>query len=178
MDRVVPPVTAVLALDTGALATDKVTNDDTIIGAGDPNGAVFASFDGGAAVKVATGDATTGAWTFTPLLADGKHTVVVSETDLAGNKASASVSFTLDKTPPPVTVALVSDTGASAADGITKVATVTGTGDPNSSVQVTVDGVLAGSIATNAAGIWGYTPFNPTQGPHNVSVTGHRSGLL
>ena len=68
-----------------------------------------------------------------------------------------------------MTVALVSDTGPSATDGITKVATVTGTGDPNSSVQVTIDGVLAG---TNAAGIWGYTPFNPAQGVHNVSVTG------
>ena len=39
-------------------------------------------------------------------------------------------------------------------------------------MQVTIDGVLAGSIATNAAGIWGYTPFNPAQGLHTVSVTG------
>ena len=106
------------------------------------------------------------------MLADGSHTIVVSETDLAGNSASASLAFTLDTTPPPVTVALVSDTGASATDRIAKIATVTGTGDPNASVQVTIDGVLAGSIATNAAGIWGYTPFNPAPGLHTVSVTG------
>ena len=172
VDRIAPAVTEALSVDSGASATDRVTNNDTIVGSGDPGAAVFASIDGGPAVQVATGDAATGAWSFAPVLADGSHSVVVSETDLAGNSASATLAFTLDTTVPPVTVALVSDTGASAADRITNVATVTGTGDPNASVQVTIDGVLAGSIATNAAGIWGYTPFNPTQGLHTVSVTG------
>ena len=100
VDRVAPVVTEALATDSGKSATNKVTNNDTIVGSGDPNGAVFASIDGGAAVQVAIGDATTGAWTFTPVLADGNHTVVVSETDLAGNSGSTSLAFILETTPP------------------------------------------------------------------------------
>jgi Ca2+-binding RTX toxin-like protein len=170
VDRIAPAVTEALFAYTGASATDKVTNNDRIIGSGDPNAAVFASIDGAAAVQVATADAT-GAWTFTPVLADGNHTVAVRETDLAGNTAAASVTFTLDTVPPPVTVKLVSDTGISATDGITKVSTITGTGDPSASVQVTVDGVLAGSIVTNATGIWNFAPV-VADGTHTVSVTG------
>ena len=81
-----------MSIDSGASATDRVTNNDTIVGSGDPNAAVFASIDGAAAVQVATGDATTGAWSFTPVLADGNHSVVVSETDLAGNSGKCARS--------------------------------------------------------------------------------------
>ncbi len=170
VDTTAPTVTAALAVDSGASATDKVTNNDTISGSGDGNAAIFASIDGAAAVQVATADAN-GDWSFKPVLADGNHTVVISETDLAGNKGSASVAFKLDQTPPPVTAGLVSDTGASATDAITKVFTLTGTGDPNASVQVTVDGVLLGSINTSSAGTWSFLPIVP-DGTHTILVTG------
>ena len=38
-----------------------------------------------------------GAWSFTPSgLADGAHTLTASQTDLAGNTGTATLSFTLD----------------------------------------------------------------------------------
>ena len=49
----------------------------------------------------------------------GAHTVVVTDTDTAGNIANASLSFTLDTTIATPTVALTSDTGSSSSDGIT-----------------------------------------------------------
>jgi Ca2+-binding RTX toxin-like protein len=175
LDTIPPAVTEKLLHDTGALATDNVTNDATITGSGDPGAAVFASIDGAASVAVATALAD-GSWSFKPALADGNHTVVISETDLAGNTGTASLAFSLDTTPPPVTVALLSDTGKSATDGITKIATLTGTGDPNTAanpnaaVLVSIDGNAAGSIFTDANGRWTFTP-TVADGLHTVSVS-------
>ena len=43
----------------------------------------------------------TGAWSFTPTgLADGAHTLTATQTDLAGNTGTATLSFTLDTRPP------------------------------------------------------------------------------
>ena len=174
-DTIAPAVTEKLLHDTGASASDLVTNDDTITGFGDANATVFAVVDGAAAKSVATAGAD-GAWQFTPVLADGTHTVAVTETDLAGNSTSKTLTFTLDKTPPPVTVALANDTGSSATDRITRSATMTGTGDPGATVQVSIDGVFAASVATSAAnatsagGRWTFVPI-VTDGPHIVSVT-------
>ena len=174
-DTIAPAVTEKLLHDTGASASDLVTNDDTITGFGDANAMVFAVVDGAAAKSVATAGAD-GAWQFTPVLADGTHTVAVTETDLAGNSTSKTLTFTLDKTPPPVTVALANDTGSSATDRITRSATMTGTGDPGATVQVSIDGVFAASVATSAAnatsagGRWTFVPI-VTDGPHIVSVT-------
>ena len=50
---------------------------------------------------------------------DGSHTVVVTDTDTAGNSKSASLSFTLDTTIAQPTVALANDSGSSPSDNIT-----------------------------------------------------------
>ena len=91
-----------LKTDTGASATDKITSDPTLTGSGDPNATVHFKIDGNPIVDTATANST-GAWTLTPTgLADGSHTIIASETDAAGNTGSASLTFTLDKTPPAV----------------------------------------------------------------------------
>src|SRR5207237_575054 len=56
---------------------------------------------------------------YTAPTADGSHTVLVTDTDTAGNSASASLSFTLDTTIAPPTLALSNDTGSSGSDLIT-----------------------------------------------------------
>ena len=67
---------------------------------------MLVSIDGGAAVSVAT-DPTTGLWTYSPVVADGAHTVnVTGSTDLAGNVGQASLAFTVDRIAPAVTEAL------------------------------------------------------------------------
>ena len=46
-----------------------------------------------------------GAWSFTPIgLADGAHTFTATQTDLAGNTVTATLSFTLDTTAPMVSI--------------------------------------------------------------------------
>src|SRR5439155_12794423 len=66
------------------------------------------SVDGGPASASYTAPAT-----------DGSHTVVVTDTDTAGNTANASITFTLDTTIATPTIALSNDTGTSNADNIT-----------------------------------------------------------
>ena len=168
LDTTPPVVTEKLVSDTGSLATDNITSNPALSGTGDPNAAVLVSIDGAAAVSVPT-DAT-GIWTLTPVLADGTHTVVATETDTAGNIGTSSFTFTLDTKAPPVTVALVSDTGISATDGITSNPALTGTGDPNAAVLISIDGGVAVSVATDANGKWTFTPA-VANGQYKVQVT-------
>ena len=93
IDTIAPPVTEALALDTGASSSDGITSDATLVGSGDPN-AIVTLTEGGSLLATTVADGT-GAWTFTPSLPDGPHTIVASETDTAGNFASASLDFTL-----------------------------------------------------------------------------------
>ena len=55
----------------------------------------------GNAVLGTTTTSSTGAWSLTPAgLAEGAHTLTATQTDLAGNTGTATLSFTLDKTRP------------------------------------------------------------------------------
>ena len=122
IDTAAPVVTESLASDTGASSTDKITSNDTLTGSGDPNAVVHFTVDGNPIAGTATANAS-GSWTFTPTgLSDGSHTIVASETDAAGNTGSASLTFTLDTTPPPVKLSLVNSK-------------LTGSGDPNAVVH-------------------------------------------
>ncbi|MCK1711255.1 MULTISPECIES: FG-GAP-like repeat-containing protein [unclassified Bradyrhizobium] len=111
VDTAAPAVTANLANDTGLSSTDRITSSDAISGTGDANAVVHFTVDGTAIAATATADAS-GAWTFTPTgLADGPHTVVASETDAAGNTGAASLSLSVDRTPPKLTSIVASDAG-------------------------------------------------------------------
>ncbi len=58
-------------------------------------------------------------------LPEGQRTVTVQVHDSAGNVATSSFSFTLDRTPPAaLQLALADDTGVSAADGLTRDGTI------------------------------------------------------
>ena len=188
-------VTAALVNDTGASSTDGVTKDATLAGKGFANAAVFAAVDGAAAVRFATADAA-GNWSGKPVqangsqLIDGLHTIVISETngnpgpDL-GRTDNATVSFTLDTTPPTVTVALANDTGRSKTDGISSDPTLSGTGEPNASVSVTITDITAAHtpnvivvpIQADTTGAWSITPGTTqdvpklSDGSYTVSAT-------
>lgn len=169
IDRTVPEVTAGLGYDTGSSSSDGVTNDPTLTGTSDPNAIVHFIVDGNPLAATATADAS-GAWAFTPSdLADGSHTVVASETDAAGNIGMASLTFTLDTTPPSAAETLANDTGASASDRITSNAALSGSGDPNEVVHFTVDGNPVATTATaDANGAWSFTPTGLADGSHTV----------
>jgi hypothetical protein len=75
---------------------------------------------------------------------------------------------------PIVTGRLASDTGASATDGITVNAALTGTADANATVHFTIDGTaIAGTATADATGHWSYSPTGLGDAFHTVvaSVT-------
>ncbi len=172
LDTKAPTVTSRLVSDTGVSATDKITSNATLSGTADPNAVIKFTIDGTAATQTATADAT-GKWSLTPTgLADGAHTIVATETDVAGNIGSASLTFTLDTKAPAVTSRLVSDTGVSATDKITSNATLSGTADPNAVIKFTIDGTAATQTATaDATGKWSLTPTGLADGAHTVVAT-------
>ena len=167
LDATAPAVTAGLASDTGASATDQITANAALAGSGDGNATV--TFTEGATVLGTTTAAADGSWSFTPSgLADGTHTIVASETDAAGNTATATVSFTLDTTAPTVTETLASDTGKSAADHITSNAALSGSGDANATVTFTEGATVLGTTTAAADGSWSFTPSGLADGTHTI----------
>jgi hypothetical protein len=131
------------------------TLNPAVTGAGNPN-AVVTIKEGSATLGTTTADGL-GKWTFTPTLTDGLHTLVATETNAAGT-GTASLTFTLDRTAPPPTEALVSDTGSSSSDKITANPAVTGSGEPNAVVVIEEGSTSLGTTTANSSGVWRFTP--------------------
>lgn len=115
VDTFIATPTVALANDNGVSDSDGLTNDASL-NVSAPAADVTRSFsiNGGAAAA-----------NYTEPVADGVYTVLVNDTDTAGNTASASVTFTLDKTLDTPTLALTNDTGISDSDRITSDAALT-----------------------------------------------------
>jgi serralysin len=89
----------VLASDTGSSAADRITSNPAVNGTGQAYTLVTIK-EGGTTLGTTMANAT-GAWSFTPpVLADGAHTLTATQTDLAGNTGTTTLSFTLDITAP------------------------------------------------------------------------------
>ena len=100
--------------------------------------------------------------TYTAPTAEGSHTVVVTDTDTAGNTANASITFTLDTVIATPTVALTNDSGSSSSDLLTNDAALTVSA---AAVDVTRSYSVDGGLASAS-----YTA--PTaEGSHTVVVT-------
>ena len=174
IDTIAPVVTASLASDTGASATDNITSNATLTGFADANAVVHFTVDGNAIAGTATADAG-GHWSFTPAgLSDGAHTIIANDTDAAGNVGTASISFTLDKAAPvaPSVASFTPDTDT-IGDGLTgaNVLTLTGTAEANATVKV-FDGVtLLGSVTANGNGAWSFGTGTLANGTHGFTAT-------
>src|SRR5262249_6087969 len=135
----------------------KVTGNDALAGTADPNAVVMLT-EGVTNLGTAIANAS-GAWTFSPTsLAQGAHTIVASETDLAGNTGTASLSFTYDTMAPAVTEALVDDA-------------LTGTGDANAVVTLTEAATTLGTVVADASGTWTFDAISLSQGAHTVDAS-------
>ncbi|WGD54678.1 Ig-like domain-containing protein [Bradyrhizobium sp. CB1650] len=115
LDNTIATPTVALAHDTGSSATDNITKDASLT----------VSAPAADITRTYTVDGGTASASYVAATADGDHTVVVTDTDTAGNTASATLNFTLDNTIATPTVALAHDTGSSASDNITKDASLT-----------------------------------------------------
>ncbi|OZV02614.1 hypothetical protein CIW55_03590, partial [Enterobacter cloacae] len=134
---------------------------------------VMVSIDGGTPV-VATKDAA-GEWHIASgKLLDGDHSISVTVTDVAGNTATSSQTFTVDTTlsVPTIDLADASDTGSSATDNITRDNTPAFTLG-NIDADVTEVQVLINGTAYNAQkvdGQWTFTAPELADGDYSITV--------
>jgi Ca2+-binding RTX toxin-like protein len=150
LDTQLSAPTVALATDSGT-AGDGITNDACLsFNAPDSDAARVTQVDGHVVSS------------YDPkALADGSHTVSVTDTDVAGNSKSASVTFTLDTQLSAPTVTLTSDSGT-AGDRITNNASLSfNTADSDATRVIKVDGNVVSS----------YDPTRLADGSHTVSVT-------
>jgi len=170
LDTAAPAVSIALAQDTGTSSADNVTSNGSLKGTADPNATVTIK-EGSVTLGTVTADGT-GAWTFSPSgLANGAHTITVSETDTAGNTGTASLTFTLDTAAPAVSIALVQDTGSSSTDKITSNAALKGTADPNATVTIKEGSVTLGTVTADGTGAWTFSPSGLANGAHTITVS-------
>lgn len=131
-------------------ATLNSNSPAEISGTATPGVTVTISIDGevrGTAVADAAGN-----WTFNPgVLLDGPHTIEASVPD-----ASDSVMVTVDRTGPAVTI-----TSPTTGDSVANPPTVSGTTEPNATVEVFIDGESVGQTTADASGKWTLTPSAP-----------------
>ncbi|MBJ7353725.1 MAG: hypothetical protein JHC98_02785 [Thermoleophilaceae bacterium] len=111
----------------------------------------------------------TSPFTASPALSDGSHTFEVRATDTHGNTESPAQSYTwtVDATPPAKPVVTVPTAGITTSDNTP---TISGTAEPNSSVQVFVDGNSVGTATANGSGAWTINSTTLTDGPHNATA--------
>ncbi|MCG2592459.1 Ig-like domain-containing protein, partial [Ramlibacter sp. XY19] len=137
LDRVAPAISSfdlAPASDSGT-AGDQVTNASAVSLTGRSEAAATVTLVRGTTTLAATTAAAEGSFTFNGVaLAPGANAFDVVSTDAAGNGTTRSFVFTRDATAPTLNAALQSDTGASASDGVTREAAVTGTATDNVAV--------------------------------------------
>ena len=152
LDTTIATPTIALAHDTGSSNSDRITNDPSIA-------VSAAAADVSRSFTVDNGVASA---SYIAPTVDGQHTVVVTDTDVAGNTASASLTFTLDTTIATPTIALAHDTGSSNSDKITN--------DPSIAVSAAAADVSRSFTVDNGTPSLSYVA--PTaDGQHTVVVT-------
>jgi uncharacterized protein (TIGR03382 family) len=137
-----------------------------ISGTGPANAQVYLYLEGTQLGQV-TVDAT-GSFSFTPAadLAGGSHQLqAASEIDGLRSPLSSAITFTVDTTPPATTV----DSPADGASVNTRTLAISGQGEPGSTVEVHIDGSLAGTATANG-GTWSFTATGLTDGSHKVKA--------
>lgn len=141
------PPTVKLTNDTGTSNSDNITNDAHLTTSEIPSGVTRVyRIDGGEPVS-----------NYSPIISseDGvTHTIVVVDTDAAGNTASSSITFTLDNVAPSehLSLTLNNDSGVSDSDFITNAHAITLWSDDGSSKDkyLIIDGDQNHAIAADA----------------------------
>jgi hypothetical protein len=125
-------------------------------------------YDGNSWMGFAT-TAADGTFTISGKISDGVHSYGANATDLAGNESHGANAYIVSTLSPHVSAMLLEDTGASATDGITSKATLTGTTDSLATVHFTVDGAaIAATTQADSSGNWTFTPTGLADGAHTI----------
>ncbi len=136
----------------------SVINDNTpaLVGTANAGATVTIVLDAGTADEqtISVVANSNGDWFFfSPVLADGTHTVDASTDDGAGGMLTDSVSFEIDSVPP--TIAISSPADGSSTNDTTPL--IEGTTDNDLIIDIYIDGVFVDTAAANAIGEWTYT---------------------
>ncbi|MCK7557215.1 Ig-like domain-containing protein [Chitinophaga sedimenti] len=159
------------AIASPANNTPVKTAQPTITGEGEANSKIHIYING-EVVDSVMADAS-GKWSYTPAqpLPDGDYTLTTTATDAAGNKSAISnpVNITVDtKQPVQPTTTLAS--GKNPLNS--KLPSLTGQAEPNSTVDIYVDGKKTGTVTADANGKWEYVFTTPLgEGEHQISTT-------
>lgn len=154
-------------------ATDRSINDAPVVISGTAESAatVRVYVNGVLRPTTTTAAAGTYSYTFSPDLAPGSYAIHVTATDAFGNVSSQSATRNLivDRTAPvkPTITAPANGTGVN----ISRPA-ITGTGEANSTLNLTIDGASTPiSLTVNGSNSWSYTPSTDlANGPHTLSA--------
>lgn len=126
-----------------------------------PKGAIVTICDGVAVLGATTASGSTGAWSFhLGTLADGAHALTATATNAAGvtGLASAALSFTVD------TVASTPGVIDITPADLTHAASLSGRGEPGTSVAIFDGGTQVGSALVSSSGAWSFTVANSGAG--------------
>lgn len=161
VDLTPPGVTIDQPADGSAINTGAYT----VSGTADPGAAVVLTLADGSQVTV-TADAN-GDWTYTPEdeLEDGTYTVDATAVDDAGNETTATVEFEVDTTAPEVIIE--SPEEGDEVDGTT---TISGTSEPGATIEIFVDGELAGTTTADDNGDWSFELTDLDEGDTEIEV--------
>lgn len=165
IDTVAPvaPIVLFVDQDTGRSDSDGITFDNslTISGTSEPGAYIEILNETGASLGQAQSN-NQGEWSvvFTNTLNDSNYGLTAIAADDAGNQSGPSNVFaiTIDTLGPvqPVIVSIDDDTGRSETDAITRSANqmLTGSAEPNSNLQVLVDGIATATTTVADNGTW------------------------
>ncbi|QLA69550.1 BapA prefix-like domain-containing protein [Enterobacter pasteurii] len=168
---------------TGSVSQNGLTNDKTptINGTGEP-GTTITLYSGTAEIGTAV-VGPDGQWSITleADLPDGGHVLTATAVDANNNLSGTSNtwSITVDTSAPavPAITQVIDDvpdrTGPLDTNGTTNdtLPTLSGTGEPGTTVTIRLDGQDIGTASVNSAGAWTFTPDEPLEdGQHTFTV--------
>ncbi len=126
-------------------------------------------FEGAKLLGTATPDAVTGAWSLSPVLTNGKHTLTATQTDAAGNTATGTLTILVKKTASVMTAVLANDTGKSTIDKITNDPTIKGTGGAGDTISIFEGATQVATGIVKLDGTWSIRP-NLADGAHTLTI--------
>jgi hypothetical protein len=166
-----PTIVLETPINNGVITTTK----PTISGEAEPNSTVTIYVDG-----VATGTTTTAdanghyTYTFNPALSQGAHSITATATDAAGNTSAPGgpLTFSIDAVAPNIPGVPVLPGVNSPGLVNTGTPTITGKGEPGTTITIYTDGKPVGTSEVDANGDWSYA-YDPAlaEGAHNITVT-------
>ncbi|MEU6300699.1 Ig-like domain-containing protein [Streptomyces erythrochromogenes] len=167
IDTQAPTAPVITSPADGSLLTDSTP---TFSGTGDAGDTITLTESGTTVCTTTVG--ANGEWSCTPTTAlpDGRHTVLPTSTDPAGNRTEgAPITITIDATAPGAPVITSPADGSLLTDNTP---TFSGTGDAGDTVTLTESGTTVCTATVGANGQWSCTPTTPLpDGRHTVLPT-------